>query len=115
MFITSLLGLLKGRQNVFVDKYAKLVLRESDDSDMTSQDDELNELGPGSMHFVGSMIQSNNIVDRRLISLFKMREEENNSPAKESKPPNPNQASQVLKQPQKIVSAGMPNRQNSLS
>ena len=56
MFITSLLGLLKIRQNVFVDKYAKLVLRESDNSDMTSQDDELNELGPGSMHFVGSMV-----------------------------------------------------------
>ena len=75
---TALLGLLKGRQCSFIDKYSALVLRESTDMDVTSQDEELSDIGTGSLHFVGSMVRSKEKVDKRLISLVKMREEDQN-------------------------------------
>ena len=42
----------------------------------TSQDADLSDLGHGDMHFVGSMVQSSNTVDKRLINIYKLRQEE---------------------------------------
>lgn len=63
MFVTALLGLLKSRQNSFVDKYSELVIRESTDLDHTSDDAELDDLGQESMNFVGTMVHSSNPID----------------------------------------------------
>lgn len=76
IFITSLLGLLKSRQSSFVDKFSQFVIRESTDMEATSQDADLSDLGHGDMHFVGSMVQSSNTVDKRLINIYKLRQEE---------------------------------------
>lgn len=73
VFIASLLGLLKGRQSSFVHRYSKLVLRESTDMEITSEDEELDELGNGSLQFISSMISSSDKVDKRLINIFKLR------------------------------------------
>ena len=43
MLVTSLLGLLKGRQSAFVDYFSQLVVRESSDMSNTSEDDELDD------------------------------------------------------------------------
>ena len=42
----------------------------------TSEDNELDDVGHDSMNFVGTMIRSRNAVDKRLISLFKLRQDE---------------------------------------
>ena len=42
----------------------------------TSQDADLSDLGHGDMHFVGSMVQSSNTVDKRFINIYKLRQEE---------------------------------------
>lgn len=42
----------------------------------TSEDNELDDVGHDSMNFVGTMIRSRNAVDKRLISLFKIRQDE---------------------------------------
>ena len=44
--VTSLLGLLKGRQSIYVDYFSQLVVHESSDMADTSSDEELkNERG----------------------------------------------------------------------
>ena len=45
VLVTSLLGLLKGRQNAFVDKFSQLLIRESSDMGQTSSDAELSDWG----------------------------------------------------------------------
>ena len=39
----------------------------------TSEDNELDDIGHDSMKFLSTMVRSRNAVDRRLISLFKIR------------------------------------------
>ena len=51
-------------------------MRESTDLSETSEDAELDDVGHDSMNFVGRMVRSSNAVDRRLVSLFKLRQEE---------------------------------------
>ena len=43
ILVTSLLGLLKGRQSSFVDYHSQLVVRESTDMENTSSDAELDD------------------------------------------------------------------------
>ena len=97
LLINSLLGLLKSRQGFFVDKHSKLIVRESTETEVTSQDDELNDIGPGSsMHFVGTMINSSNAVDRRLVKLFKLSQADHYTQRKETENPTPsNNLSQI--------------------
>ena len=42
----------------------------------TSQDEELSDLGHGSLHFIDSIVNSKDAVDKRLLNLFKLRKEE---------------------------------------
>ena len=58
-----MLALLKSRQSFFADKYSQLVVRESTDAGATSEDQELSDLGHGSMHFVGSMVNNADQID----------------------------------------------------
>ena len=51
-------------------------MRESTDLSETSEDAELDDVGHDSMKFVGKMVRSSNAVDKRLIALFKLRQEE---------------------------------------
>ena len=98
IFITSLLGLLKSRQSSFVDKFSQLVIRESTDMEATSQDADLSDLGHGDMHFVGSMVQSSNCVDKRLINIYKLRQEEQqeNAAIEEKKALEPSELSNKI-------------------
>ena len=75
--VTSLLGLLKGRQSIFVDYFSQLVVNESSDMEHTSSDDELNdERGwKTRLDFIDTMQRSNDNVDRRLLQVFKFKEE----------------------------------------
>ena len=69
MLVTSLLGLLKGRQTSFVDKYAQLLIRESSDMGATSSDDELSDWGKKPTDFIGKMASHGargNRVDKNL-------------------------------------------------
>ena len=78
MFITALIGLMTGQQMSFADKYSQLAvaIRESSEMDSTSEDDELDYQGKEAMNFIGSMIYSNQVVDKRLIELFKLRQKD---------------------------------------
>ena len=73
MLVTSLLGLLKGRQTSFVDFFSQLVIRESSDMGATSDDDELDDWGSLNMGFVDLMSNSKNKIDKQLLSVFKIR------------------------------------------
>ena len=42
----------------------------------TSQDEELSDLGHGSLYFIDSIVNSKDAVDKRLLNLFKLRKEE---------------------------------------
>ena len=55
VLVTSLLGLLKGRQSAFVDYFSQLVVRESSDMSNTSEDDELDDWSQKNMQFVDKM------------------------------------------------------------
>ena len=76
VLVASLLGLLKGRQSSFVDYYSQLVIRESDDMENTSEDDELDDWGKKNMDFVDKMQVSGNEVDQRLLAIFNLRQNE---------------------------------------
>jgi len=43
---------------------------------LTSQDEELSDLGHGSLNFIDSVVNSKDSVDRRLVNLFKLRKQE---------------------------------------
>ena len=45
LWTTSMLGLLDGRQSLFVNKMSQLIIRESSDSQNTSDDNELGAQG----------------------------------------------------------------------
>ena len=72
ILVTSLLGLLKGRQSSFVDYHSQLVVRESTDMDNTSSDAELDDWSQRNMDFVDKMNISSDIVDKRLLQIFKI-------------------------------------------
>ena len=56
-----------------MDKYSQQIVRESTEMSETSEDAELDEVGCDSLKFVGTMVHSGNAVDKRLITLFKLR------------------------------------------
>ena len=58
MQATALLGLLNGRQSLYVDKMSQMVIRESDNFDYTSSDNELSDWQRDDMVYVKRMIQS---------------------------------------------------------
>ena len=74
--MTALLGLLRGHQCSFIDKHSSLILRESTDMEVTSQDEELSDQGHGSLHFVEQMLRSSKKVDSRLIKLYKLQKDD---------------------------------------
>lgn len=51
-----MLGLLSGRQSLFVDKMSQMVIRESDNLDETSSDNELSDWQRDDMVYVKRMI-----------------------------------------------------------
>jgi hypothetical protein len=52
---------------------SQLVIRESDNFDETSSDDELSDWQRDDMIYVKRMMQSSNKVDARLLNLYKVR------------------------------------------
>lgn len=72
---TAMIALLNPTQKKFADRFSTLVIRESSDLDNTSLDDELSgnaELDQGTQA-IGTIINSENKVDRRLIDIYKVR------------------------------------------
>ena len=53
--MTSLMALLTGRQKLFVDKMSQMLIRESSDMDMTSEDAELSATMDGNLQEVNSL------------------------------------------------------------
>ena len=53
--MTSLMALLSGRQKLFVDKMSQMLIRESSDMDMTSEDAELSATMDGNLQEVNSL------------------------------------------------------------
>lgn len=74
---TAMLGLLNGRQSLFVDKMSQLVIRESDNLDETSSDNELSDWQHDDMGYVKRMISSTNQTDKRLLNLYKVKQASN--------------------------------------
>ena len=77
MQATAILGLLNSRQSLYVDKMSQMVIRDSDNFDYTSSDNELSDWQRDDMIYVKRMIQSSNQTDKRLIDLFKVRQASN--------------------------------------
>ena len=77
MQATALLGLMNGRQSLFVDKMSQMVLRDSDNFDQTSSDNELSDWQRDDMVYVKRMIQSSDSTDKRLLDLYKVRQANN--------------------------------------
>ena len=75
VFVSSLLGLLNGRQTEFIDYFSQLVVRESDNS-YESDDDELDAQCKKNMDFIDKMITSRDEVDQRLFKVFQIRQEQ---------------------------------------
>ena len=73
LFVTSMIGLLSGRQSFFVDKMSQMMIRESSNLDETSDDAELSDWGNDDMHYVKRMFESSNKVDQRFIEMYKVR------------------------------------------
>ena len=73
LFVTSMIGLLSGRQSFFVDKMSQMMIRESSNLDETSSNGELSDWGKDDMHYVKRMFESSNKVDQRLIDMYKVR------------------------------------------
>ena len=70
------IGLLKGHQKEFIDKFSQFVIRESSDLAETSSSAPLSDWGRESMKFTNKMSESQDIVDKSLISLYKLRRAE---------------------------------------
>ena len=79
LWTTSLIGLLNGRQTMFVNKMSQLVIRESSDSQNTSEDHELSDQGHDEINHINKMMHSGSQVDKRLIELFKVRQADQKS------------------------------------
>mmetsp|Transcript_10913 Transcript_10913/g.14719 ORF Transcript_10913/g.14719 Transcript_10913/m.14719 type:complete len:113 (+) Transcript_10913:1421-1759(+) len=73
VYLSSLLGLLKGNQSAFVDKFSQLVIRESSEHAGTSDDDELSDWADRPLDFIKRMQRSKNHIDRRFLDIFKLR------------------------------------------
>ena len=73
LWTTSMLGLLTGRQSLFVNKMSQMIIRESSDSEHTSDDDELNGEQNDDVNEIHKMVSSAGKVDKRFIDLFKVR------------------------------------------
>ena len=71
--MNSLIGLLTGRQNFFVDKLSQLIIRESSNLEETSSDQELSDWQRDNMTYAERMTKSDNKVDNRLINLYRIR------------------------------------------
>ena len=56
-----------------MDKMSQLVIRESSNLDETSEDAELSDWQRDNMDYAKAMTESQNLVDQRLISLYKIR------------------------------------------
>ena len=70
-------------------------MRESTDERATSEDEELSDLGHGSMHFVSSMVKNSDKIDQRFIDLFNLRQQEYKSLQEESKEKVPKPSNQI--------------------
>lgn len=73
--ITALLGLLKPRQNHFVDKFSQLIVKEDSADVATSSGNELSDWAKEKMIYAGKMLTSFDSVDRRLINILNLRRE----------------------------------------
>ena len=73
--ITALLGLLKPRQNHFVDKFSQLIVKEESADAATSSDEELSDWAKEKIIYARKMLTSCDSVDRRLINLLNLRRE----------------------------------------
>ena len=69
----AILGILSGRQSLFVDKMSQLVIRESSNFEETSGDEELSDWQRDDMVYAKRMKQSSNRIDQRLINIYKIR------------------------------------------
>lgn len=67
-----MLGLLTGHQLSFVDKFSQLVVKISDNSE-TSADDELSDWGGRPLDFVNKMIQGDGATNARLLDVFRLK------------------------------------------
>ena len=69
--MTAILGLLSGRQHLFVEKMSKLVLRDTNDSEQNSGDE--HKSTKDEMLPIIKMMESPNKVDKRFSDLYKFR------------------------------------------
>ena len=69
----AIMGLLSGRQKSYIDRISQLVIRESSDLDETSSDRELSDWQRDEMDYAKRMAQSSNIIDKRLIGIYRLR------------------------------------------
>jgi len=71
--MTSLLGLLSGRQKFFVDKISQPLIRESSNFEVTSSDEELDKQFNDPFYNTPGIVESKNLVDRRLVDVFRIK------------------------------------------
>ena len=74
--MASMMAALTGHQKSFIDKYSQLIIRESSDLCNTSSDAQLSDWQREDMRFTKRMTLSQNLVDKRLVNLFKIRRAE---------------------------------------
>ena len=70
------ISVLTGPQKAFVDKFSRLVIRESSDLVNTSDDDELSDWNREDMTFTKRMTSSKKSSDTRMVNLYKIRRAE---------------------------------------
>ena len=70
------IALLTGSQKSFVDNFSQLIIRESSDFCSTSSDAELSDPQREDMSLGRNMALSKDLVDKRLINLYKIRRDE---------------------------------------
>ena len=70
------MSLLTGHQKSFIDKFSKLVIRESSDLMNTGSDSEPSDWNKDAMTFTNQITSSKDPTDKRLINLYKLRRAE---------------------------------------
>ena len=71
---TAMMGLLSGRQSIFVSKMAQMIIREDDtQSENTSSDAELSDWQRDNMAYAQEMANSKDQADKRFINLYLIR------------------------------------------
>ena len=78
MTSTSILSLLNGRQKYFVDKLSQMTIRDSSDPSEAASDKENDPLRSARDTFnpkqhTHAMLQSEDIVDKRIIEMYRLR------------------------------------------